>query len=989
MNDQTIESLCQTIGKELLAKAKSHEPSMAETLWWERQAIRWLTGDQEIKAGALRFVDVFPSLHSSKKISQHLKEYLPDPADRLPKQLRLGRTIVRSALITPTGAAVAARLVIEKMAKSFIIGATLEETSEGLDRLKEEKLLYTLDLLGESTLSEDEADRFAARYVELIEYLSSRPKTQGDAPHVSVKLSALSPRFDPAAPNDTSIEIRKRLRLIFRAAIKAEAFVTIDMESFTKRDLTLKIFRDILEEEEFYQWEGAGIVAQAYLVDAEESLRLLLEWLTERGRQVTIRLVKGAYWEQEIVAANQKRWPAPVRQTKPETDATFERMTKTLLEKSDLVRVAIASHNIRSIAKAIALAKDRNTPKEFFEIQMLYGMGDEIKRSLVEMGITTRVYAPSGALLPGMAYLVRRILENSSNESFLRRSFIEDRPAEELLADPSITGDDEQPTDVEFLPPIEPCRCEEGKPNIFVNEPEPQWHKASEQDAMDAAIKTVGDQLGCEYKLVINGEKVTSSNTFESINPSTPEEVVGTVHKADQKDATAAIDAAAKAYPDWRRRNLSDRTRWLMNIADSIRERKHELAAWQMFEVGKTRSEALADVDEAIDHLNFYAIAAENIIRPEKTQNMLGETNFTRLIPRGAGVVISPWNFPLAILAGLAGSALSAGNTIAIKPSSLSPVTAALFVDIAQASGIPDGVINFIPGDGSALESAILDHPDTSFISFTGSFDVGSMLAKRSAALFAKRERFIKIVAEMGGKNAIIVDDSADLDEAVDGVRNSAFGFGGQKCSACSRVIVLDSVYERFCERLEGVVASLKIGSPLDRTTDFGPLVEKAAVDKVERYIELGEKTAKPIVISEDVPAEGFYVGPALFGDVDPESEIATDEIFGPVLSLIRAKNIGRAIDIANQSRYALTGGVYTRTPSSARAVIDQVEAGNIYVNRGITGAIVERQPFGGHKRSGLGGAKAGSADLVRELMLPQTISENIIRHGFSPDVTT
>jgi len=447
------------------------------------------------------------------------------------------------------------------------------------------------------------------------------------------------------------------------------------------------------------------------------------------------------------------------------------------------------------------------------------------------------------------------------------------------------------------------------------------------------------------------------------------------------------MDAASRTFPAWSGLAPEKRMEILMRAASIIRARKHELAAWQMFEVGKTAKEAIADVDEAIDLVNFYAISSQREFMPKRTQNMLGETNHTRLIPRGPGVVIAPWNFPLAILAGLTCSALAAGNTVVVKPSSAAAVTAALFVDILHEAGVLAGAANYAPGSGEVIGPALIDHPATTFVSFTGSHEVGAGIVNRAARASATRDGFIKVVAEMGGKNAIIVDTSADLDDAVRGVIGSAFGFGGQKCSACSRVIALDGVYDDFAERLVNAAQSLIVGSPLDPHTDYGPLIDTAAVEKAERYIRLGAQAGETLLARTKIPGEGHFVSPVIFGDVAPDSDIAMDEIFGPVLSLIRVKNIGEAIGVANSCHYALTGGVFSRTPSTVDAVVRDMKAGNLYVNRTITGAIVERQPFGGFKRSGLGSAKAGGADLIRELALPQTVTENIVRHGFSPDL--
>ncbi|MDH4184101.1 MAG: proline dehydrogenase family protein, partial [Nitrospinota bacterium] len=966
MDNQDLERQTKSIGAQIYNRAKASEPSATEALWWERQLIKWLSSDQEIKSRAMRFIDVFPSLKTHRQIASHIGEYMPLESHRIPGYLRLGQAAVRSAMLTPGAASLATRLVINKVARWFIAGATLEEAAAVMDKLHAQSMSCTMDLLGEATLSDREADLYAQRYVSLINHLSAAARPGWPAVNVSVKLSALSPHFDPGAPEESSRVVRERLRLIFRVAQAHGAWVNLDMENFALRDLTLKVFMELLEEEEFQGYTKAGIVAQAYLKDAEESLDRLLGWVKEKNRNISVRLVKGAYWEQEMVWARQKGWPTPALEVKAHTDAAFERMAGTLLENHAHVVTAVASHNIRSIARAVAIYQSMDIPKDRFEVQMLHGMAGEVRQALAQMGIAVRIYTPFGEFLPGMAYLVRRILENSSNESFLRQSFIEETPMETLLADPAQAG-------APARPEAAPSAAVEETGVIFVNEPEPMFHLPKERDQMDQALEAVEKDLGRRYKIIIGGQAIPSAQTFLSVDPGEPETVVGEVCQADGAQAAEAMDSAAEAFQRWGGLPVERRMDILRRAADIIQGRKHELAAWQIIEVGKNRREAMADVNEAIDLIRYYAHCAEKLFKPRKTEDLLGETNILRLVPRGPGVVIAPWNFPLAILAGMTCSALAAGNTVVIKPSSLSPVTAALFTGILLEAGAPDGVVNYLPGPGGALGPALLEHPATSFVCFTGSYETGAWLVRAAGAEAPGSDGFVKVIAEMGGKNAIIVDNTADLDAAVGGVIQSAFGFGGQKCSACSRVIVLDGVYEELAGRVVDAAASLRVRQAWDPSADFGPLIEKAAVEKTAKYVEIGARDAKTLLAPATAPDGGYFAMPAIFGDTPPFSRLARDEIFGPVLCLIRVRSLDEALTVANGAQYALTGGIYSRTPSAIRKVIESLRVGNMYINRGITGAVVRRQPFGGFKRSGLGSAKAGGEDLVRELALPQT----------------
>lgn len=966
------------IAKEIISRTGEQEPHFWASSWWEGRVVQWLAGSPEIKTGVLRFVDVFPALRSSKAVVRHLREYLPDEALRLPENLRVGRKFLDSGLVTPRAMAAATRLAVSAAAKRFIAGASMEETAAALDKILGEGMNYTLDLLGEATLSEKEADNYRDRYVNLIKYLSAGRAPGDPAVDVSLKLSSLTPRFDPVCPEYSSQEARSRLRPILRAAMETGSRVNMDMENHDLRDLTLSVFRDMLDEDEFRDFDGLGIVAQAYLTDAEQSLDGLLESLKSRGRRATIRLVKGAYWDREVILASQRNLPAPVFMMKEETDAAFERLTLKLIENTDVVNVAVASHNVRSIAKAVATGWEAKLAPGRFEIQLLYGMADPIKRALVDMKVPVRVYAPFGEMLPGMAYLVRRILENSSNESFLKRLFVDKTPVSGLLRNPAEA----------LAEKARARKSREGEADIFVNEPEPEFHKDETRKTYDMALELVYRRLGKQYPAVIGGHERRSAETFTSADPSDPSRVVGHVCRADSKMAEEAMDSAASAFAGWSSTPPEKRAEILLKAARIMRERKFELAAWQTVEVGKTRREAMADVDEAIDHIRFYAQAAVGLENPEPVRNgVLGESNRVFRRPRGAGAVIAPWNFPMAILTGMTASAIAVGNTVVIKPSSNSPVCAALAFGALKEAGVPDGVINFIPGGGDSVGAALLDHPALSFASFTGSWETGAWIARRVARKPESRRGFVKAVVETGGKNAVIVDESADLDEAVSGVIASAFGFGGQKCSACSRVIVLNDVHKPFTERLVDAVASVIVGPPSDPKTHYGPLISEEAEKKTEKYIALGMKTAKPLIVRREIVGPGYYVAPAVFGDAQPDSRIAQEEIFGPVLCVIRAANFDDAIRIANGVDYALTAGIYTRTPSNALSASARLEAGNVYINRKITGAVVGRQPFGGFKRSGYGTAKAGSVELLKEMMTAISVSENLSRHGFSPDV--
>jgi RHH-type proline utilization regulon transcriptional repressor/proline dehydrogenase/delta 1-pyrroline-5-carboxylate dehydrogenase len=566
-----------------------------------------------------------------------------------------------------------------------------------------------------------------------------------------------------------------------------------------------------------------------------------------------------------------------------------------------------------------------------------------------------------------MAYLVRRLLENTSNESFVRKAFLAGEPSEAVLAPP-------RPK-----PPSEQVK----KPDRFENEPPADFSRAETRQEMQQALKRVRKEMGRFYPLWIGGREVRTSQEVSSINPARPEEVVGRVAMARSQEADQAIEKACEAFVKWQSTSAQARAKILFKAAHEMCKRRFELAAWEVYEVGKSWREADADVTESIDFLRYYAREMLRLSVPQSLGNYSGEQNLYLYRPRGIGLVISPWNFPLAIPTGMVSAAIVTGNCVIFKPSNLSPVMGYHLTETLEAAGLPRGVLNFLPGDGESVGEYLVRHPDIAFIAFTGSKAVGLKIVELAGRTFPGQRQIKRVVAEMGGKNAVIVDDTADLDLAVQGVVASAMGYQGQKCSACSRVIVLEAVYQEFVERTVNAVKSLKIGPPEDPGNGVGPVIDPKAQEKIRSYIEKGKKQGQAVLL-RDAPPGGFYVGPTLITDLRPEDSLAQEEIFGPVLVVLRAKDFEEALEIANGVDYALTGGVYSRSPANIRRAMEAFEVGNLYINRGITGALVGRQPFGGFRMSGIG-SKAGGPDYLTQFMVPMAVSENTLRRGFAP----
>ncbi len=944
----------------------------------------WTMKDENLKLQMFRFVDVLPMLKSSEEIMRHLQEYLKD----FPVLGQWGINVAAATGITSKIASGVVKGKIEGMAKKFIAGSNVKEASEVIEKLRKQNMAFTMDILGEVTVSELEGEKYQQQYLDLVKGLAEQAKRWKDNPlldtaadkkipkvNVSIKLSALYSQFEPASPDKTAAAVKDRLRPILNAAKELGVFVHIDMEHYAIKDTTLKIFREIIMEPEYRDWEDIGIVLQAYLRDCEQDTKDLIALVKERGTPITVRLVKGAYWDSETVIARQHHWPIPVWTEKWETDACFERCADLLLEAYPMIQLAVASHNIRSMGYVIARSEALGHPKNSLEFQMLYGMGDPLKQAIIEQDQRLRIYTPFGEFIPGMGYLVRRLLENTANESFLRQGFADGIDPNELLKNPNDIGKNWKPVytfDSDKL--------------AFPNLDERDFSRAGYQSKIQKAVESVRGQLGKFYPLIIDGKEVSTEKEIKSINPARPSEIVGRTASAGQQEAGMAIEAAKKALKTWRDVPSDKRAEYLFKAADIMEEERDELSALQVFEVGKNWREADADVCETIDYLRFYG---NEMIRLSKTRKMgpiPGETNDYFYQPKGIVVVIPPWNFPMAICVGMATAAIVSGNTVVLKPASQSPVVAAKFTEIMQRVGLPAGVLNFIPGAGSEIGDYIVQHPDIHMIAFTGSREVGCRINRLAAEVSPGQKHLKKVIAEMGGKNAIIVDSDADLDEAVLGTIHAAFGYQGQKCSACSRAIVLESAYDQFLSRLVEAGRSIHIGCPEDPFNFMGPVIDAGAFKTIQGYIETAKKENK-LMLETDVShlGDGFFIGATIFADVKRDDTIAQEEIFGPVLAVMKAKDLDEALELAMDVDYCLTGGIFSRSPANIIKAREEFRVGNLYINRKCTGAIVARQPFGGMKMSGIG-SKAGGPDYLLQFMDPRTVTENTLRRGFAPD---
>jgi RHH-type proline utilization regulon transcriptional repressor/proline dehydrogenase/delta 1-pyrroline-5-carboxylate dehydrogenase len=977
-----LESAIRRIGRDLADRSAGQAPSIFKSRWWSTSLLELCLKDEAFKVQLFRFIDALPCLGSDAQVATLLNEYFSDAV--VPASLQWG---LRTASATGLGASLSAKAVrhqVEQMAQTFIAGASIEQALPTLSRLWKENRGYSVDLLGETTVSEREADRYRDRCLAALDRLSRETASWPAMPtlerdhlgiiprvNLSVKLSALYSQLDPVDPEGAYRAVASRLRPLLDKAMALPAAITIDMEQAELKNLTLMIFMRLLSEETYRTYLHGGIALQAYHKEAEADFNALTQWVRSRGTPITVRLVKGAYWDADTVRYRQRGWPVPFFERKSGTDANYERLSLALVRHAAIIRPVFGTHNLRTLAHAEAAVQAAGLSPRACEYQMIYGMAEPLQAAVAQMGRRIRLYAPVGELLPGMAYLVRRLLENTSNESFLRKEYVEHESIDRLLIPP--TG--AQPPG----PAVEATTASDPE-NPFRNEPHRDFSEESARAGFRAAIESVRRQFNRQWPS--HASVPATGAELISRNPSDPSEIVGRCRGFAPSDVAGLVERAQAAQVSWAVHPAGRRAETLIRAAAIMRRRREELAAWEIFEVGKPWQEADADVAEAIDFCEFYAREMNRLGGPRRLGQVPGELNHQVYASRGVAAVIAPWNFPIAIPTGMVTAALVTGNAVLFKPSERSPITGTLLAGILAEAGLPESVLQCMPG-GPEVGQALVAHPGVQLVAFTGSKAVGLRILAETARVASGQRAITRVIAEMGGKNAIIVDATADLDEAVTGVVASFAGYQGQKCSACSRAIVDETVYDLFLSRLAEAVASLPIGPPENPGNRMGPLIDERARATVRQYIETGKREGR-LVVERQADGPGWFLGPTVFADIRPEHRLAQEEIFGPVLAVMKAGNFDEAIDLANSTCYALTGGVYSRSPINVRKARERLEVGNLYINRGITGALVGRQPFGGYRLSGVG-AKAGGEGYLEQFLVARVITENTLRRGFAP----
>ena len=992
---QAIEIRSAEIVKKLLGFLNEYRPTLFEDV---SDFGLGLTAQYALlRIHLLKFLAILPSLDHDKNGSE-VKRILVEALSRflkdnkkarratkrgqerpLPRPYTLGIKFIYyiAKLLPAWPLAKIVRSAVKLMAKRFIAGESIEKADRSLRALFDTKRDVTLDQLGELVISEKEADHYKDEVLKLVRGFSLHVN-KGELnvaginrAHVSIKVSELCSDFKPQALDYTYNLVSPRLKEILLSAKEEDVFINIDAEHYHYRDVVFKIYRRVLlETPELFDYKATGIVIQAYLRDGAAHLNDIIELAKDRKLPMPVRLVKGAYWDAETVEGDAHSFNAPQFLNKEETDIHFRQLILKILEAHPHLKLALASHNFSDHGFAEA-AKELLYPEVGeIEHQCLHMTYEALSTALAKMGWATRNYVPVGSLLVGMAYLVRRIMENSSQVGVLTimRSHkkhltlqspyaihLEKKSEGKIVRDQSVSKLED-----EFFN-VAPLR-------LYLDD-ERQW---MEKALTDFEMNSLGADYNNSQEL--RGEWVTIHSSSD------PTISVGRIKFANLEDATLALDCIDKSYNEgsWTNSKWPFRTATLVKAASLMLAKRNELSALIIYEAGKSVSEALADVDEAIDFLNFYA----------RTEAFL-QKNHSDLTGRGPTVVISPWNFPIAIPCGMVVSSLVSGNTVILKSAEQTPLITQLLVDILHESGVPKNVLIHLPGIGEIVGDYLVKDPRISTIVFTGSKAVGTYIGSIARKRLYKNKLTgktypLKAITEMGGKNAIIVTQNAELDETVSGILYSAFGHAGQKCSACSRVIVHNSLKDKLIERLRAAATDLKVGASYKFDTTVNPVITAYDQKRLRQAAREASNEATNygglVVLdrsNDDLP--GYCVGPVIielpYSRALDKDSFAQKELFGPMIHIMGFDTLDDAARLYNSTDYALTGGIFSQSQNDIDYLLTKIESGNIYINRTVTGARVAIEPFGGFKLSGTG-PKAGGRHFI--LALHQT-RENLI----------
>ncbi len=843
---------------------------------------------------------------------------------------------------------------LKGMQERFLAGKNIEEAiSSSQSWFQKHRISSSLDIVQEHVMSSPEADRYRDQILDLMHHWStlslSTSRTAGGVPvrHLSLKLSALTHRFTPLA-RDAIHEAKSRLIEIFKEAKKYSdegrpILINVDIEENEMRETSYDLFEEALSDPELGNWEEAGIVIQAYLKDAEGIFDEVLSMARRLKKRLQVRIVKGAYHQYEQIKGARKGWNVPVFLSIDETQKSFIRLYRTALEEHKTIRIATGTHHVGQLGEIQQFRESMKLPIHCVENQFLLGVGDALAQATAKLQIPTRLYAPFGPPQQALAYLIRRLDEVTPDSA---------------IGKFQIAGSWEsyQQSEKERSKKPEPVRLKEQPP--FHPEPDPDFSKKIVREKYEKALQKATNRNPIPIYPLIGEPRIWVVDQKGSFthNPSNPSHQLARLFEPAFQEVDRAILCAQDGFAEWSNSTPKNRKEIFFRAAGMVRERKYRIAADLVLEAGKTWEAAMADVHEGIDFLNAYAIWLEDLAGFRK--------------PLGVGVAITPFNYPFAIAMGEVAGALAMGNAVLLKPAEQTPLCSRHVAAILRDAGVPPKAIQYIPGRGETVGERLVKSPGVDFIAFTGSKQTADRIIQNASAILPYRATSKIVVAETGGKNPLIVDETADLDIAIKSILEGAFGMTGQRCSAVSRLIVLKKIKPVLLSRLHESILSLYVGNPSDSQTQLGPLIDADAKARVCHYLKLAG-----VNLEND---GSLFLKPQLLSDVEPKSPLAQEEIFAPILSVIDAEDFQQAIQIANATPFGLTAALISRNPENIRTFFREIEAGNLYVNRPPVGARVVEQPFGGSKASGTG-PQAGSQ------FYPARFSYPILRTSIPP----
>jgi len=877
---------------------------------------------------------------------------------------RLGEPVIRRAV----GAAV------RIMGEQFVLGATIEKA---IKRAGADGFVCSFDMLGEGARTDADADRYEKAYADAIRSVAKHAKGQGpERGHgVSVKLSALSPRYEARQAERVFADLYPRIVRLAQIAAEADINFTLDAEEADRLAISLELLDRLAREPSLRSWAGLGLAVQAYQKRGPQTIEAVAGIARASGRRLMVRLVKGAYWDSEIKRAQVAGLDGyPVYTTKAATDASYLVCARALLGAAPHLYGQFATHNAHTLAAVRLMASQMGLSPEF---QRLHGMGEALYGAARDRygDFPLRVYAPVGSHEDLLPYLVRRLLENGANTSFVHALLDEKTPVSKVVVDP-ITAVEAAGAGPHPRIPLPrdlygPGRRNSGGLDLSI---------ARVRDGLATAIVRLDDEV-LEAAPIVSGKLVKDGAGQPVVSPSVLSLKIGQAWQASTADVDAAFAAAHRAQAAWDLRGGEGRAKVLRAMGDALEAERDRLIAICVREAGKTLADAVAEVREAADFCRYYAYLAERqFAQAETMRGPVGETNQLSLHGRGVFVCISPWNFPLAIFTGQIAAALAAGNGVLAKPAEQTPIIATQAVNLFHAAGVPAELLHLLPGDGATVGAALTAHPGCDGVAFTGGTDTAWAINR---TLAARQGPIVPFIAETGGLNAMFVDTTALREQVIDDVLVSGFGSAGQRCSALRLLFVPHDTADLLIDGLKGAMQTLEVDDPADPRTDIGPVIDAEAQTALEAHVATLSKDAK-VLGRLDVPAGGHFFAPTL-AEI-PDASFLQKEVFGPILHVVRydPAELEKAAAPLVQARYGLTLGVHSRIEAFAEEVQRAVPAGNAYVNRSMIGAVVGVQPFGGEGLSGTG-PKAGGPHALLRYAVERAVSVNITAQGGDP----